>query len=69
MTTHSSILAWRIPWTVSSSGSQSQRRLSDFHFQGGRGKQREKQSTDHLEDGRSLIIVCSTNESENFRLL
>ena len=48
---------------------KSQTQLSDFHFQGGRGKQREKQSTDYLEDGRSLVTVCSTNESENFRLL
>ena len=37
MTTHSSILAWRIPWTeepggLQSMGSQSQTRLSDFHF-------------------------------------
>ena len=31
--THSSILAWRIPWTVYSMGSQkSQTRLLDFHF-------------------------------------
>ena len=30
--THSSILAWRIPWTIQSMGSQSQTRLSDFHF-------------------------------------
>ena len=30
--THSSILAWRIPWTVESMGSQRVRRLSDFHF-------------------------------------
>ena len=30
--THSSILAWRIPWTVQSMGSQSQTRLRDFHF-------------------------------------
>ena len=29
--THSSILAWRISWTVSSMGSQSWTRLSDFH--------------------------------------
>ena len=29
--THSSILAWRISWTVSSMGSQSQTQLSDFH--------------------------------------
>ena len=29
--THSSILAWRIPRTVQSMGSQSQTRLSDFH--------------------------------------
>ena len=29
---HSSILAWRIPWTVYSKGSQNQTRLSDFHF-------------------------------------
>ena len=29
---HSSILAWRIPWTVESTGSQSRTRLSDFHF-------------------------------------
>ena len=31
MTTHSSILAWIIPWTVQSMGSQSQTRLSDFY--------------------------------------
>ena len=30
--THSSILAWRIPGTVQSMGSQSQIWLSDFHF-------------------------------------
>ena len=35
--THSSILAWRISWTeepgrLQSMGSQSQTRLSDFHF-------------------------------------
>ena len=29
--THSSVLAWRIPWTVQSMGLQSQKRLSDFH--------------------------------------
>ena len=33
---HSSILAWRIPWTVLSMGSQSWTRLSDFHFHFGR---------------------------------
>ena len=37
MATHSSILAWRIPWTeepgrLQSMGSQSQTRLSDFTF-------------------------------------
>ena len=37
MTTHSSILTWRIPWTeepggLQSMGSQSQTRLSDFTF-------------------------------------
>ena len=32
MATHYSILAWRIPWTAYSMGSQSQTRLSDFHF-------------------------------------
>ena len=37
MATHSSILAWRIPWTeepgrLQSVGSQSQTRLSDYHF-------------------------------------
>ena len=32
--THSSILAWRIPWTKSpSKGSQRETRQSDFHFQ------------------------------------
>ena len=31
--TNSSILAWRIPWTIQSMGCQSQTRLSDFHFQ------------------------------------
>ena len=30
--THSSILAWRIPWAVQSIKSQSQARLSHFHF-------------------------------------
>ena len=34
MATHSSILAWKIPWTeeLQSMGSQSQTRLSDFNF-------------------------------------
>ena len=32
MATHSSILAWRIPWTVWSMGLQSETRLSDLHF-------------------------------------
>ena len=31
--THSRILARRIPWTVWSMGSQSRKRVSDFHFQ------------------------------------
>ena len=32
--THSSILAWRIPWTIQSMGSQRvSTRLSNFHFQ------------------------------------
>ena len=31
--THSSILAWRIPWTAQSMELQSGTRLSDFHFQ------------------------------------
>ena len=40
MATHSSILAWRIPWTeepgrLQSVRSQSQTRLSDFHFTSG----------------------------------
>ena len=30
--THSRIMAWRIPWTVWSMGSQSQTWLSNFHF-------------------------------------
>ena len=30
--THSSILAWRIPWTKQSMGSQSWTQLSDFSF-------------------------------------
>ena len=30
--THTSILAWRIPWTVLSMGLQCQTRLGDFHF-------------------------------------
>ena len=30
--THSSILAWRIPWTVVHGVSKSRTRLSDFHF-------------------------------------
>ena len=31
-TIQSSILAWRIPWTIQSMGSQSQTQLSNFHF-------------------------------------
>ena len=32
--THSSIVAWRIPWTIQSMGSQkSWTLLSDFHFE------------------------------------
>ena len=29
---HSSILAWRIPWTIVHGVAKSQTRLSDFHF-------------------------------------
>ena len=32
METHSSILAWRTPWTVQFTGLQRIRLLSDFHF-------------------------------------
>ena len=32
MATHSSIIAWKIPWTIRSMGWQSQTKLSDFHF-------------------------------------
>ena len=37
MATHTSILAWRVPWTeehgrLQSMGSESQARLSDFHY-------------------------------------
>ena len=32
--THSSILAWRIPWTVFHGDTKSRTQLSDFHFQG-----------------------------------
>ena len=31
---HSSILAWRIPWTIQSMAAKSRTWLSDFHFQG-----------------------------------
>ena len=30
--THSGILAWRIPWTALTMGSQSPAHLNDFHF-------------------------------------
>ena len=30
--THSSILAWRIPWTALTMGSESPAHLNDFHF-------------------------------------
>ena len=33
MATHSSILAWRIPWIVFHGVAKSQTQLSDFHFQ------------------------------------
>ena len=29
---HSSVLAWRNPWTIQSMGWQTQTRLNDFHF-------------------------------------
>ena len=32
MATHSSILAWRVPWTVESMGSQRVGHDSDFHY-------------------------------------
>ena len=32
MTTHSSILAWRIPWTAVHGVAKSRTQLSDFHF-------------------------------------
>ena len=32
MATHSSILAWRIPWTRVHGVAKSQTQLSDFHF-------------------------------------
>ena len=32
MATHSSILAWRIPWTEEPAGSQSRTQQSDYHF-------------------------------------
>ena len=31
--THSSILAWRIPWTQSMWVAESRKRLSDFHLE------------------------------------
>ena len=34
MATHSSILAWRIPWTTVHGVVKSRTRLSDFHFEG-----------------------------------
>ena len=33
MATHSSILAWRIPWSVVLGIAKSRTELSDFHFQ------------------------------------
>ena len=33
MATHSSILAWRIPWTTVHEVAKSRTRLSNFHFQ------------------------------------
>ena len=30
--THSSVLAWRIPWTIVHGVAKSRTRLSDFHF-------------------------------------
>ena len=30
--THSSILAWRIPWTIESMGRKESNTMSDFHF-------------------------------------
>ena len=56
----SSILAWRIPWTVLSMGSQSWTRLSDFHFHFGRqsvSEKKKKSQKPTLYIGITLIIT------------
>ena len=56
---HSSILAWRIPWTVQSMGSQSWTRLSDFHFSLSHGKLRKnfKKTMINLSETKQKVIT------------
>ena len=54
MATHSSTLAWRIPWTeepggLQSMGSQSRTELSDYHT--------------HTQELRSPVMECSQKEA------
>ena len=61
MTTHSSILAWRIPWTeepggLQSMGLQGQTRLSDFHFP-------------HVQSTNSATLLYPQNISRRWPLL
>ena len=43
---HSSILAWRIPWTIVHRVAKSRTRLSDFHYQDACGPSWIKESKD-----------------------
>jgi len=67
MTTHSSTLAWRIPWTeepsgLQSTGSQSRTRLSDFTFLRFLGPLVAKSSNKHEIIGEKKIGPPSTQD-------
>ena len=67
MATHSSILAWRIPWTeepggLQSTGSQSQTRLSDFTFLRFLGPLVAKSSNKHEITGEKKIGELSIQD-------
>ena len=55
--THSSILAWRIPWTVQSMGAQSRTPLSNFYFTS--SLQKEQRGVNIIGNIYFSVVLCS----------
>ena len=56
--THSSILAWRIPWTIQSMGPKRVRQLSNFHFHEGQVRVYPAKAF-HSELGTVVMLINS----------